>query len=133
MPWRQHGHARVNARFPEAAGICDRCGACYSFVDLRWQFDYAGERLFNKRILVCRRCEDEYQEQLRARILTPDPLPVLNARPEPFAPTGVNRDETDYFYTEFGTTDDLGMDQISIEGESQSLLIRENESLGEII
>lgn len=99
MPWRPHGHARVSARSPSAAGVCDRCGFMYNHVDLRWQYDWAGERLFNKRILVCAHCEDEYQEQLRARILTPDPIPIINARPEPFAPTGVNADESDYITT----------------------------------
>jgi hypothetical protein len=123
MAWRPHGRVRVSARQPEAAGICDRCGFCYSHSDLRWQYDWAGERLQNLRILVCRHCEDEFQEQLRARILSPDPVPVWNARPEPFAPTGVSPDETDYFVTE-------GIDWFVLTTESGVNLIRENEPLG---
>ena len=87
---RPHGHVRVNARSPRAAGICDKCGRATNHHTLRWQFDWRGERLQNLRILVCAHCEDEPQEQLRARILSPDPLPIFNARPEPFTTTGFN-------------------------------------------
>ncbi len=75
------GHARINPSSPEAAGTCDRCGFVYSFSDLRWQFQWAGAMLQNIRILVCYHCEDEPQEQLRAIVLPPDPVPVINARP----------------------------------------------------
>ena len=88
---RPHGHARVNSRHPEACGICDRCGRIFTHRTLRWQFDWRGERLQNLRVLVCDNgCEDIPQEQLRARILSPDPLPIFNARPEPFTTTGFN-------------------------------------------
>ena len=33
---------------------------------------------------VCRDCYDIPQPQLRTIIIPPDPLPVLNARPEPY-------------------------------------------------
>ena len=36
----------------------------------------------NKRILVCRRCLDNMQSQLRAITLPGDPPPILNPRPE---------------------------------------------------
>ena len=123
MSWRPHGHVRVNSRLPAAAGICDRCGFAYNHKDLRWQYDWAGEKLINLKILVCWRCEDEFQEQLRARILTPDPLPIYNARPEPFARTGVNYDETDNFVSE-GLTPSIFMTEGGVN------LIRENEPLG---
>ena len=103
MPWRPHGRARVNARRPEAAGVCDRCGFMYNVRDLQWQFQWAGARLQNLRILVCDTCLDIPQEQLRARILAPDPVPILNARPEPFAPTGVNLEQTNYSLTDSET------------------------------
>jgi hypothetical protein len=96
MSWRPHGHVRVNARSPNAAGICDRCGFAYNHNRLQWQWEWSGNRLINLRLLVCDRCLDVPQEQLRARVLTPDPVPIYNARPEPFAPTGVSPDETDY-------------------------------------
>jgi hypothetical protein len=44
---------------------------------------------------VCDRCLDTPQQQLRAIIVTADPLPIINARPEQFAPdeapTGTNQ------------------------------------------
>ena len=100
MPWRPHGHVRVSARDPRAAAICDRCGFAYNHDRLVFQYDFRSEILQNLRILVCPRCEDVPQEQLRARILSPDPIPIFNARPEPFAPSGVNYDETNYITTE---------------------------------
>lgn len=91
MSWRPHGHAKVNARSPRAIGICDRCGKAVQHNTLRWQWQWAGERLQNLRILVCEEgCLDIPQMQLRARILSPDPLPIYNSRPEPFTVTGFN-------------------------------------------
>ena len=95
MAWRPHGHVKVDARNPRAAGVCDRCGRMFNHNRLTWQFDWAGERLQNLRILVCSPCLDVPQEQLRAKILSPDPLPIFNARPEPFTTTGFGYDESD--------------------------------------
>lgn len=44
--------------------------------------------------MVCARCEDVPQRQLGAKILSPDPLPIFNARPEPFTTTGLSYQET---------------------------------------
>ncbi len=82
---RPHGHARVDPRNPEAFGECDRCGRWFNHVDLSWQFQWAGTHLQNLRILVCRRCLDVPQEQLRTIILPPDPPPIMNARVPDFA------------------------------------------------
>jgi hypothetical protein len=82
--WRPHGRARVSARSPEAWGTCDRCGFNFNLVDFSWQHEWAGNRLFNKRLLVCDGCLDEPQPQLRTKILSPDPVPVRNPRPEPY-------------------------------------------------
>jgi hypothetical protein len=78
------GRARVNPSRPEAFAVCDRCGIWLNHVDLRWQMDYAGTGLINKRILVCKPCLDVPQMQLRTIILPPDPTPIMNARPEQF-------------------------------------------------
>lgn len=104
MAWRPHGRVRVNARDPRAAAICDRCGLPYNHYKLRWQWQWAGERLQNLRILVCQRCEDIPQEQLRARILSPDPLPIYNARPEPFTFTGISYQESNIIFCADGVT-----------------------------
>lgn len=82
---RPHGRARVNPSNPKAFAICDRCAFTYNHVDLRWQYDYRGTRLANLRILVCDRCEDVPQPQLRPKILSPDPVPIKNPRVENYA------------------------------------------------
>ena len=94
MAWRPHSHVKVNARAPRAAGKCDRCGFLYQHNTLRFQFDFSGLQFQNLRILVCDRCYDDPQRQLGAKTLTPDPVPIYNARPEPFTTTGFSYDET---------------------------------------
>jgi hypothetical protein len=78
------GRARVNARFPRAHAICDRCGFRYNHQDLSWQFDWQGPRVINKRILVCEDCLDRMQEQKRVIVIPADPLPIMNPRPEDY-------------------------------------------------
>ena len=77
-----HGRARVDARSPRAFAVCDRCGFLYNHKDLHWQYDFRGRSLANLRILVCDICEDTPQPQLKPRIIPPDPMPIMNARPE---------------------------------------------------
>lgn len=81
-PWHPTGRARVSSRKPEAQGICDDCGFAYSLRDLRWKAQWQGMQLQRIPYLVCRQCWDVPQENLRTIILPPDPLPVLNPRPE---------------------------------------------------
>jgi len=97
----QAGRARTSSVSPRAHGICDRCGFRYNFEDLRWQFDWRGAQKQNLRILVCWRCEDVPQEQLRAIVLPPDPQPIINARPELYA-----EDITDYMSQVTGSSID---------------------------
>ena len=78
------GRARTSSRNPRSFGVCDRCAIWYNHNQLRWQFDWAGASLINKRILVCDTCYDTPQNQLRAIILPADPVPVVNPRTEPF-------------------------------------------------
>lgn len=79
------GRARTSASSPRSHAICDRCGFRYNHDALQWQFDYRGTTLKNIRLLVCSRCLDIPQEQLRAIIVPADPLPVNQPRIEPFA------------------------------------------------
>lgn len=90
----KEGRARINSRSPSAAGQCDRCGFIYDFSHLRWQMDYSGAGIYNKRILVCEKCYDTPQQQLKVIVIPPDPLPVLNARPPDYVTAS-----TDYRYT----------------------------------
>jgi hypothetical protein len=91
---RPHGRVSVNAGNPRAAGRCDRCGFLYNLHTFNWQYQWAGLRLQNLRILVCDRCLDRPQRQLGAKIIPPDPVPIPNARPEPFTFTGFSYDES---------------------------------------
>ncbi len=132
MAWRPHGHAAVSARSPRASAICDRCSRLTNHYKLRWQYEWRGERLQNIRILVCDHCYDEPQEQLRARILAPDPTPIANARPEPFTTTGFSYDESNIM-TEppisglpFGTAND-GPQMLAPDG-STAMLMPDNPS-----
>lgn len=84
MAYRPHGRAQVNGSNPAAFGRCDRCGFIYNHRQLRFQFDYRGPQLQNLRFLVCQPCYDKPQPQLKPLILTADPLPIINARPEDY-------------------------------------------------
>lgn len=84
---RQHGSADVSPTDPRAFGICDFCGFLYNLDVLQWQFDWRGPRLQNQRWLVCQSCNDKPQANgQKTYILPPDPVPVMNARPEYYIP-----------------------------------------------
>ena len=83
--WHPSGRARVSARSPRALGICQRCEFTYNLVDLRPVVQWAGVKLQTYDILVCSRCWDTPQEQLRTIIIPPDPMPVYNPRPERYS------------------------------------------------
>ena len=85
------GRARTSPRDPRAFAVCDRCAIWYNHHQLRWQFDWAGASLINKRILVCDTCYDEPQNQLRAIILPADPVPIVQPRVEPYAWDEIDR------------------------------------------
>lgn len=91
------GRARTSASRPRAFAVCDRCGIWYNHHQLHWQFDFAGTGLVNKRFLVCPRCLDMPQHQLRAIILPADPVPIMNPRIELYSDA-----ETDYRVTSLG-------------------------------
>lgn len=84
------GRARTSARSPQAHAICDRCGFRYNHVNLRWQYDWAGASLINRRILVCNICYDTPQEQLRAIVVPADPVPIINPRVPNYAQDASN-------------------------------------------
>lgn len=85
------GRARTSASNPNAFAVCDRCGIWHNWINLQWQYDWRGASLQNIRFLVCRSCLDTPQEQLRAIVVPADPLPIIQARVEPFV-----QDETNY-------------------------------------
>lgn len=79
---RPSGKAVVNANWPRAFAVCDRCYMRYNHDQLQWQYQWVATKLQNIRRLVCPSCLDRPQEQLRTIVLPPDPVPILNARPE---------------------------------------------------
>lgn len=78
------GRARTSPSGPQAHAICDRCGFRYNHIDLSFQFDWRGATLQNTRILVCNRCNDDQQQQLRAIVIPADPVPIMNPRVQDF-------------------------------------------------
>lgn len=86
MAWRGNPKAaRVNPRAPEAWGRCDMSGFIVNLRDLRWNYQWAGNTLINTRQLVRPQSQDDPNEQYRTLVLPPDPKPVYNARPYPYA------------------------------------------------
>lgn len=79
------GQAQINPSAPEALGICDRCGRLFNLQALTYQYEWRGTTLQNTHLRVCGQCYDVPNEQMRAIILPPDPLPVYDPRVEPFA------------------------------------------------
>lgn len=88
MAWRFTGRAKVDANYPQAFGVCDRCGFWYNLVNLNYQHAWRGERLMNIRLRVCSRCMDRPAAFLRPLILPPDPVPVADPRPQNFSVVG---------------------------------------------
>ena len=88
------GRARISSRNPQALAICDRCNFTYNHVSLRWQMDWAGASLINKRLLVCNTCYDEPQQQLRAIVIPADPVPIMNPRIQDFVTAETNNRAT---------------------------------------
>jgi hypothetical protein len=93
------GRAKTNPRNPQAFAICDRCALWYNHYQLKWQYDWAGASLINKRILVCNTCYDTPQEQLRAIIVPADPVPIVNPRVEPYAWDEIDRRQVSGYNT----------------------------------
>lgn len=85
MSWRYTGRAQVSPQSPSAFGVCDRCGIWNQLNRLNFQYDYRGLKLQNLGLRVCERCYDRPSPFFRPVILPPDPVPVMNPRPEDFA------------------------------------------------
>lgn len=77
--------ASTDPSAPEAWATDDRSGFVGNHKNLRWQFEWAGLKLINTRVLVYDDMYDQPQRQLGTIVLPPDPMPTLNARPENYA------------------------------------------------
>jgi hypothetical protein len=99
MTWRPRPKtAEVDPYSPRAWGNCDRCGFTTNLHKLSWQMEWSATQLYNKRILVCNTCLDDYQPQLRTLVLPADPPALFNTRPENYS-----LDENDWLSTQDGT------------------------------
>lgn len=104
---RPHGRAAISPTKPRALGVCDKCGFLYNHHYLKWRTDWRGTKLQNLRMLICDSCYDQYQQNgQRTIILPPDPVPIMNARPEQYVPDsnplsaiGANPSPTLWFYS----------------------------------
>lgn len=76
--------AEVDSSSPRAWATCDACGFVSNHYKLEWRYDWRGTELLNLRKLVCDICIDDPQRQLGTVILPPDPVPIINARPEQY-------------------------------------------------
>jgi hypothetical protein len=72
----------VDPDSPRAWATDDQSGFITNHDELRWQYDWAGTQLVNKRLLVHPDFLDLPQRQLGSLVLPPDPVPIMNARPE---------------------------------------------------
>lgn len=89
--WHPTGRARVSQRSPSAHAICQRCGFRYNRYDLVPQFQWAGVKLQNLELYVCKRtCLDVPQPALKTIVIPADPLPVYRPFPEDYAETVPN-------------------------------------------
>jgi hypothetical protein len=79
---RPHGRAFIDPDSPDPTALCDKCGFMWNHNRLSWQFDWMGDKLQNKRILVCPDCMDKHAMFLRTIHIPPDPPPVYNTRPD---------------------------------------------------
>lgn len=75
-------HVTIDPENPISVAMCDGCKFQWTRDKLQWQYQWAGLRLINTKLLKCPLCLDVPQEQLRNPNLTADPVPVRNPRPD---------------------------------------------------
>jgi hypothetical protein len=107
FPSGAKGRARVDPRRPAAYAICDRTGFRVQHNTLVWNFEWRGASLQNERILVRPQSNDKPNPQLRAYAPPPDPLPIMNPRPDK---SDMVSSYTPYLTDEYGNlvTDEFG-------------------------
>ncbi len=76
--------ARVDPRQPAEWATSDRNGMIGQQVKLKWQYDWNGNTLKNKRILIHEDELDKPQRQLGNLVLPADPVPIHNPRVEQY-------------------------------------------------
>lgn len=77
--------AEVDPQKPRAWGTSDRNGHIGNLHKFQWQFEWRGTHLINTRAYIHEDELDIPQRQLGTLIIPPDPIPLINARPENYA------------------------------------------------
>lgn len=75
-------HVTINPNVPQALGICDYSGFVHLRKDLVKQMEYRGNDLVWTGLYVGKDYVDIPNEQNRPPLFPPDPVPVLNPRPQ---------------------------------------------------
>ncbi len=76
--------ARTNPRSPRGWATCMRSGFVVNAFKLQNQTQWRGMRVMQTDVWVAPQFLDIPQRQLGANILSPDPMPLLGALPEPY-------------------------------------------------
>jgi hypothetical protein len=74
--------AQVDPHSPRGWATSDRNGFIGNLENLKWQFEWRGSHLINTRVLMHEDELDIPQRQLGTLVIPPDPIPLINARPE---------------------------------------------------
>jgi hypothetical protein len=81
MAYPHNLRAPTSPSAPEAVGVCVRCYFLYPLKELRWQYQWVGNKLQNIRLRVCPRDYDTPNEQLRPIIIQGPEGVVRDPRP----------------------------------------------------
>jgi hypothetical protein len=74
---------KFDAKNPQGIAICDGCGFLVQHSHLREKKDYRGGTTpVGLSLMVCASCDDVPQPYYRRLLLKPDPVPLLNPRPD---------------------------------------------------
>jgi len=73
----------IDFKDPRALAICDGCGFLVNHDHLREKVQYRGGSVpVGTGLYVCASCDDVPQPYFKLQILPPDPVPVMNPRPD---------------------------------------------------
>lgn len=85
MSLRYPSHAKINPSAPRAIGVCDFCGQQWNLSELAFQYYWFGNDYLSSGFRVCPPCYDVAAVFNRPIILGPDPIPVIQPRPEQYS------------------------------------------------
>lgn len=80
---KKRGQPVFEASNPHGLAICDGCGFMVQHTELREKKDYRGGSVpVGLGLRVCASCDDVPQPYYRRLLLKPDPIPLMNPRPD---------------------------------------------------